>query len=268
MLGTYSLLRTNYMLSVIFMTPYVLLIFQLLYNTPLKNVLTDRLLDTTLGSAIAFIANLMLVPVWEHEQITAYIAKSIDKNRCWFKAVVTELLGKAMQPIEYRVYRKEALVALGNLSDALTRMLAEPKWQQKNVSLVHQLVIYNHLLTSHIASLSHYGQQFASLNVWKDFAPVSNSIESELSAAEAIIEGKDVPDTPVRPPYWQQVDRRVTTLLESRQKELQQGLSDFADTDTRRMLLPVKSVTDTFKVIYAVATDIKKVSRQLMEASK
>jgi uncharacterized membrane protein YccC len=262
MLGTYSLLRTNYMWSVIFMTPYVLLIFQLLYNTPIKNILTDRLLDTTIGSAIAFIANLLLVPLWEHEQISSYIAIAIDKNTAWFKTVVTAFMGKPVPPTEYRVRRKEAFVALGNLSDAFTRMLAEPKWQQKKVNFIHQFVVYNHLLTSHIATLSHFGQQFAAINATKDFIPVTNFIETELAAAKAIINGEDPPAETTRLPNWQQIDKRVSTLMINRQKELQQGLTD---TDTRKLLLAVKSVTDEFRIIHDVTTDIKKTGLQMVE---
>lgn len=263
-LGTYSLLRTNYMLSVIFMTPYVLLIFQLLYSTPLKHVLTDRLLDTSIGSAIAFIANLLLVPVWEHEQISGYIATAIEKNTAWFRTVVTNFMGKPVLPTEYRVSRKEAFVALGNLSDAFTRMLAEPKWQQKNMTLIHQFVVYNHLLTSHIATLSHFGQQFAEINATKDFIPVTNYIETELCASKAIIKGEEVPAESARPANWQQIDKRVTTLMLNRQKELQQGLTD---TGTRKLLLEVKSVTDEFRIIHDVTADIKKSSRQLQQAT-
>jgi uncharacterized membrane protein (TIGR01666 family) len=264
MLGTYSLLRTNYMWSVIFMTPYVLLIFQLLYNSPIKNVLTDRLLDTTIGSVIAFIANLLLVPLWEHEQISSYIATAIDKNTAWFKTVVNSFMGKTIQPMEYRISRKEAFVALGNLSDAFTRMLAEPKWQRKNVNLVHQFVVYNHLLTSHIATLSHFGQQFAAINATKDFIPVTNYIETELSAAKAIINGEESTADTSRLPNWQQIDKRVSTLMINRQKELQLGLTD---TDTRKLLLAVKSVTDEFRIIHDVTTDIKKAGLQLTAVS-
>lgn len=262
MLGTYSLLRTNYMWSVIFMTPYVLLIFQLLYDTPLKNVITDRLIDTSIGSAIAFIANLLLVPLWEHEQISGYIATAIEKNTAWFKTVVTEFMGKKVLPTEYRVSRKEALVALGNLSDAFTRMLAEPKWQQKNVNIIHQFVVYNHLLTSHIATLSHFGQQFAAINATKDFVPVTNYIETELNASKAILNGEEPSTEPTREPQWLQIDKRVNNLMLNRQKELQEGL---ADTDTRSLLLAVKSVTDEFKILHDVTADIKKVSLQLAQ---
>jgi hypothetical protein len=142
-------------------------------------------------------------------------------------------------------------------------MLAEPKWQQKNINLIHQFVVYNHLLTSHIATLSHFGQQFAALHVTKDFIPVINYIETELSAAKAIIAGEEPPAETTRPPNWQQIDKRVTTLMINRQKELEQGLTD---TDTRKLLLPVKSVSDEFKIIHDVTADIKKTGIQLAKA--
>ncbi len=263
MLGTYSLLRTNYMFAVIFMTPYVLLIFQLLYDIPLKNVLTDRLIDTTIGSVIAFIANLLIIPLWERAQISSLIATAIEKNTAWFKTAVTNFMGKPVTPIEYRISRKEAFVALGNLSDAFTRMLGDPKWQQKNIDIIHQFVVYNHLLTSHIATLSNFGQQFALANITKDFAAVTNYIEAELCAATAILKGETTQAESARAPQWQMIDKRVTNLMMSRHKELHQGLTD---TETRKLLVEVKSVTDEFRIIHDVTTDIKKVSLQLAVA--
>jgi uncharacterized membrane protein (TIGR01666 family) len=260
MLGTYSLLRANYMLAVIFVTPYVLLIFQLLYNIPLKHVLIDRLLDTSIGSVIAFIANLVLVPLWEREQISSLIATAIEKNTAWFKTAVNNFMGNPVTPVEYRICRKEAFVALGNLSDAFTRMLSEPKWQQKNINLIHQFVVYNHLLTSHIATLSNFGQRFAVMNVTRDFVPVTNYIETELCAAKAIIKGEPAQAEAVRPPLWQQIDKRVTNLMMNRERELHQGLTD---TNTRKLLLEVKSVTDEFRILYDVTTDVKKAGLQL-----
>ncbi len=260
MLGTYSLLRTNYMFAVIFMTPYVLLIFQLLYDIPLKNVLTDRLIDTTIGSVIAFIANLLIVPLWERSQISSLIATAIEKNTAWFKTAITNFMGNPVTPIQYRISRKEAFVALGNLSDAFTRMLGDPKWQQKNINIIHQFVVYNHLLTSHIATLSHFGQKFAVANVTKDFVPVTNYIEAELCAATAILKGETTSAESARAPQWQMIDKRVTNLMMSRHKELHQGLTD---TETRKLLLEVKSVTDEFRIIHDVTTDIKKASLQL-----
>lgn len=264
MVATYSLLKYNYMVSVIFMTPYVLVMFQLLYNIPVKNVLTDRLIDTSIGSAIAFIASFLLAPVWEHKQISAYMVEAIDKNIAYFNKVAVAFTGEQVQITEYKVSRKEAFVALANLSDAFTRMLAEPKRKQKNSPLVHQFVVYNHLLTSYIATLAHFAQQFAFNNTSKEFCPVIDHIMAELSAVKNSLAGTTGPAVNRQIPYWQTIDKRVMVLMEKRQKELQQGLTD---TDTRKSLLALKSVTDQFKVIYDLVTDIKNISPQLKAAS-
>lgn len=54
MICTYIFLRTSYFTSVLFMTPYLLLFFHLLYPNDFKTLLTDRLIDTVMGSGIAF----------------------------------------------------------------------------------------------------------------------------------------------------------------------------------------------------------------------
>lgn len=257
MVATYSLLKTQYMLSVIFMTPYIMVMFQLLYNVPVKNVLTDRLIDTSIGSAIAFLASFLLVPVWEREQISTYMVAAIEKNMAYFKKVAAAFTGELVPPTDYKVARKEAFVALANLSDALTRMLSEPKRKQKNSSLVHQFVVYNHLLTSHIATLAYYAQQFAGNNRSKEFIPVIDHIVAELSAVKKSLDGETATAVGSPAPYWQTIDKRVMVLTEKRRKELQQGLTD---TETRKSLVSLKSVTDQFKVIFELVKDIKKVT--------
>jgi uncharacterized membrane protein (TIGR01666 family) len=255
MVATYSLLKSNYMVSVIFMTPYIMVMFQLLYNAPLKNVLTDRLIDTSIGSAIAFLASFLLVPVWEREQISSYMVEAIEKNMVYFKKVAAAFTGEQIPVTDYKVSRKEAFVALANLSDALTRMLSEPKRKQKNSSLVHQFVVYNHLLTSHIATLAYYAQQFANNSTSKEFIPVIDHIVAELWTVKNSLDGQTAPVVSSPAPYWQTIDKRVMVLMEKRQKELQEGLTD---TDTRKSLVSLKSVTDQFKVIFDLVRDLKK----------
>jgi hypothetical protein len=123
--------------------------------------------------------------------------------------------------------------------------------------------VYNHLLTSHIATLAYYAQQFAATNTSKEFIPVIDHIVAELSAIENSLDGEAAPVVSSPAPYWQTIDKRVMVLMEKRQKELQQGLTD---TDTRKSLLALKSVTDQFKVIYDLVRDIKKISIQLKAA--
>ena len=120
------------MLSIIFMTPYILLLFHLLNSGNFQTILQDRVIDTMIGSGIAFLANFLLLPAWEHEQVKNYMAETIISNKTYFADISAAFIGKPVSITQYKLSRKNAFVALANLSDAFSRMLSEPKNKQKN----------------------------------------------------------------------------------------------------------------------------------------
>jgi uncharacterized membrane protein (TIGR01666 family) len=262
MVGTYSLLQVNYRISVILMTPYVLLMFHLLYSGPIKNILIDRLLDTGIGSGIAFIASFLLVPVWEQLQIRNYIAASLENNRLYFREVAASFTGQAIALTQYKVSRKNAYVALANLSDAFTRMLSEPRSRQKNIARIHSLVVINHQLTSHIAALAQYAQQWAEKYAASHFTEVINTINAELEGAKIILETATVTENALAVTPRQLFTKQVEQLMNKRREELEQGLTD---TPTRHTLFEYKSIVDQFDFICRLAIDSKKISAQLTE---
>jgi uncharacterized membrane protein (TIGR01666 family) len=262
MIGTYSLLRTNYMLSILLMTPYILVLFHLLNNSNFQTIITDRLIDTVIGSIIAFIANLLILPAWEHEQMNNYMLEAIVSNKNYFSVIANEFVGKSASTNDYKVNRKNAFVALANLSDAFTRMLSEPKSKQRNSKSVHQFVVLNHMLTSHIATLSYYVKPLSNKIASKDFEPLVNNTIRKLEDAEKII--SDIPvDTAVADSLTQNnIQNKAQELLEKRRKELQQGITE---SKTKTELSEIKPVADQFNFIINLATDIRKVSAQLEE---
>ena len=62
------------------MTPYLLLFFHLLYPADFKALLTDRVIDTAIGSVIAFIASIFFIPKWERAAIKAYMIKMLEES--------------------------------------------------------------------------------------------------------------------------------------------------------------------------------------------
>jgi uncharacterized membrane protein (TIGR01666 family) len=262
MIGTYSLIRTNYMISVIFMTPYILLLFHLLSNVSFQTIIIDRVTDTAIGSVIAFLANLILLPAWEQEQVSNYMLEAIKSNKIYFATIAGAFAGNAFTNTQYKVSRKDAFVGLANLSDAFTRMLAEPKSKQKNTAQLHQFVVQNHMLTSHIATLSYYvkplSQKFAS----QDFSPLIQNTIARLEDAEKIIAG--ITQEVVAPDESTQniIQQRLQKLLQARRNELQQGI---LLSDTQKLLTEFKPIADQFNFIDNIATDIKKTSAHWME---
>jgi hypothetical protein len=139
-------------------------------------------------------------------------------------------------------------------------MLSEPRNRQKNIATIHSLVVINHQLTSHIAALAQYAQQWAAKYAANDFNAAIHTINNELEAAASILDKGTAPEnTPALTPR-QVFTKQVEQLLNQRREELEQG---FTDTPTRHTLFEYKSIIDQFDFIYRLATDSKKVSLQL-----
>ena len=257
MTGTYSFVRTNYLVAVVFMTPYVLLLFHLLNNGQFKTVLTDRIVDTVIGSAIAFAANFLLLPAWEQEQFKKYQAAAISASLDYYKTVSQAFVGITVPDTLYRLSRKQAFVALANLSDAFSRILAEPKSKQKNARQLHQFVVLTHTLTSHIATLAHFGKMLAAKYQSPDFTGIIAETTDNLVIARQLIDepGYQPPREAKRAAFT--ISTHIKELVARRSTELVQGL---AATDTRLRLSELKPIADQFQFIAAVAADLRKAS--------
>ena len=239
MIGTYVFIRTNYLVAVMLMTPYVLLLFHLLYPSNFRVILSDRVIDTVIGSAIAFLANLLIVPSWEHERITDFMTAALQANVDYFRDVAGAFVGRQTNVHQYKLSRKRAFVALANLSDALSRMLSEPRSQQKSITEMHQFVVSNHMLTSHIATLAYYVDPFAARYADPVYGPVIDDIVFRLEQTVNFL--SDQP--PLRPVA---VNKEAWRVLNQRA-----NVREF------------KPIVDQFNFIGKVTTDIRKVSEPL-----
>jgi len=219
MLGTYTFLRINYRVMVIFMTPYVIILFNLMgLNT--WAVVQERIIDTAFGGLLAFLANYLLFPHWEAKHIGLQLSGVLNANVNYLKILKELLSGKSISTVEYKLARKELYVRISNLSAAFTRMLAEPSNRQKSSREIYQFVVLNHVLASNVASLT------AHVKDEKKFTPVKspvikvlaciNKLEDTLMRLnpgykKTIFEKVDVADNPV-------TDRHLSQQLDYMKK--------------------------------------------------
>lgn len=152
MIGTYTFQRLNYIIMVIFMTPYILTLFHLL-GMGFLNVAEERLLDTGIGSLLAFLASYLLFPHWESNQLGNYMSSVLKANINYLHKMADYLCGKKNSLLEYKLVRKEVFLSTANLSAAFNRMLSEPKSKQRNSREIYEFVVLNHVLSSNIAGL-------------------------------------------------------------------------------------------------------------------
>ena len=149
MLGTYTFQRFNYIVMVIFITPYVLILFNFL-GIGFLNVAEERLLDTGIASLLAFIASYFLFPHWESAQLDNYMTGVLKANISYLQKLADILYNKK-NSLDYNLTRKNVFVNTANLSAAFHRMLSEPKSKQRNRKEIYEFVVLNHILSSNIA---------------------------------------------------------------------------------------------------------------------
>jgi uncharacterized membrane protein (TIGR01666 family) len=153
MIGTYSFMRINYLAMVVCTTPYVLILFSF-FGAMFKDVARERVFDTLIGCAIAFLASYLLFPKWESEQLKTYMKNLLKANAAYLHKILEALTGQKFSMLEYKLARKEVYLSSANLSAAFQRMLSEPKNKQNAVKDIQQFVVMNHILFSNIATVA------------------------------------------------------------------------------------------------------------------
>lgn len=263
MLISYSFLRIRYLVSVITLTPYLIIFFYFLYPAHLKELLIDRMLDTAIGSIIAFILSLVLLPQWEHENISGYMKELIRSAKNYFTPVAAFYSLQTENPPyqEIKLARKQMLTALSNVSGSFNRMLSEPKRFQKGMKEFHQFVVLGYLITSHLATLSYFMRISKTLFRSHDLLAVKESTERNFSIALSVLDGIEVKPKESEEDPFESINQMLEGLLKQRRQEIAAGNLESA---TKILLVQTKSVTDQFTHIHTLSNDICRQSRKMM----
>lgn len=257
--GANVAIRKHYLSGVFLMTVYVVIFFRLLQPEEFQELLKDRVVDTAIGSVIAYFVTVTIVPEWERRTIRSYMVSILQDNLHYFEVVCRPFLsGEEVDSSALQQARKHTLVSLANLSDAFNRMLSEPRSQQTGIDKVHQLVVLNHRLTSHIATLYHYHESKLTLNEPVNLQPVTEEIRLNISDAIRLMNKEEASENSLSEKRaLQELYEEVNVLLERRRLELSAGE---LETSTKRTLSELKSIVDQFKFVYKITAEIKKVS--------
>jgi uncharacterized membrane protein (TIGR01666 family) len=190
MLGTYTFKTMNYIVMVIFLTPYVLILFHFLGLGAL-NVASERLIDTAIGSALAALGSYFLFPVWESSQLQQYMINVLEANIHFLEKLRDFYSGQKTKSLDYKVVRKELFVTTANLAAALHRMQSEPKNKQRHKNEIYEFVVLNNLLSSNVASLTSEMMQQPG-TVLKEFIdPLESSISMLQDSLDKLNKNSD-----------------------------------------------------------------------------
>ncbi|WP_353184193.1 FUSC family membrane protein [Parapedobacter lycopersici] len=152
MVATYSLIRINYIVSVMFMTPYILILFSFLDMNTLS-VLRERIIDTFIGSGLAFVSSYIILPSWESAQVQGAMRKLLIANYQYIAQALKIIAGQTLSVTDYKLARKEVYITTANMGSAFQRMITEPKYKQQNTKEMNKFVVFNHILSSYSVTL-------------------------------------------------------------------------------------------------------------------
>ncbi len=256
MAASYMFMRTNYFLSVLFMTPELIIFFHLLYPGNITDLMQDRIIDTAIGSVIAFFASLFLVPAWERHSIRAYMKEMLQANEKYYQVIAAQFIpGAVTDTVAIKIARRNVLIVLANLSDAFTRMLSEPKRHRQGIKNVHKFVSINHTLISHLATLSYYLKTHKISFRSSHLLPWIEATTQYFKTAENLLATPNESTVLPPKPDLSALQAMINTLVQKRKTELMNGQ---LETPTKKELVETKSVTDQFNYILSDASVIYK----------
>lgn len=181
-LTAYSLFRVNYIVAVLFMTPYVLIMLSFNGMNTFE-MAQERVLDTFLGGLIAFVSSYVIFPNWESTQFRNNMRALLIANYNYITKAFEMSNGQHLSITAYKLARKEVYIASANMGSTFQRMLTEPKWRQKHTKDVNRFVILSHIFSSHTANLLVQVDQTANSFFNKDHLKILKRILNDLEKA-------------------------------------------------------------------------------------
>lgn len=143
--------RTHHLLSVIGLTPMIILVLYV-YGDSGWGFVLERIYDTLIGCAIAFIAT-YLFPSWESSRVPFLCRELLKANIHYLQKLLDAISNEPLTPTTYKLARKRVYIEQANLSLAFQRMLGEPKHKIIASENIYHFQMLNHILSSNISSL-------------------------------------------------------------------------------------------------------------------
>jgi uncharacterized membrane protein YccC len=246
----FGLVQKNYKSSAIFITLNIVFVYALL-KSDASGAIQYRVLDTLTGAGLASLANYLFWPSWQFLHMNEFILKTIQANQQYLKEIENYYHHKKIQDPAYKLSRKNAFLAIGNLNAAFQRMAQEPKSRQKNLGKIYEVVVLNHTFLSLAASLGTYIRHHTTTEASHHFDIYINSIRNNLEAAYKSLSLGVVSDTPGR----EELTEAQKYLEEKYQQLAEQPL---ADPLIETQLQEVQMIADQLKWMLGISENLKK----------
>ncbi|KUK77937.1 MAG: Putative membrane protein, partial [Proteiniphilum acetatigenes] len=140
-------LKKNYTIAAIFITTFVLAVFNLLSSQGVE-VMLPRITDTLIGGAIAYLVVRFVWPDWQYKQLPTLLHAAVVKSKRYFESIYDG----SVSDEEYQHNRRQAYNADNALTSAWKGMRLEPRKSRQYEESAFNLTNLNHALLSYISA--------------------------------------------------------------------------------------------------------------------
>ncbi|MDD2161883.1 YccS family putative transporter [Pseudomonas sp. MIL19] len=153
----FALRSSRYTLATAAITLLVLFCFNQVGNG--YGLFIPRLVDTLLGSLIAGLAVLLILPDWQGRRLNRLLANTLSCNSRYLQQIIQQYASGKRDDLSYRLARRNAHNADATLSTALGNMLMEPGHFRKQADVGFRFLVLSHTLLSYLSGLgAHRGE--------------------------------------------------------------------------------------------------------------
>ncbi|WP_375740971.1 YccS family putative transporter [Pseudomonas boanensis] len=149
---------TRYTLATAAITLLVLFCFNQIGDS--YGLFLPRLVDTLLGSLIAGLAVIFILPDWQGRRLNQVVANTLSCNSRYLRQIMQQYASGKRDDLAYRLARRNAHNADAALSTTLSNMLMEPGHFRKEADIGFRFLVLSHTLLSYLSALgAHRGEQ-------------------------------------------------------------------------------------------------------------
>ncbi|MCX2837364.1 FUSC family protein [Salinimicrobium sp. MT39] len=247
----HSMIQRNYKTAAAFITLNVIFVYSLLKPNVLE-VIEFRVLDTVVGAGLAFLGAKFLWPTWEYTLIQNFIRESIKANLSFLKEVEAFYNHKSALPASYRLARKKAFLAMGDLNAAFQRMAQEPKTDKKHLEEIFRIVSLNQEFLSATVSLGTFIRSHPTTKASAHFANYLSAIKANLQASVKNDEAQ-------KEDLSEEIDRAATFYENLYQELLDLEKDESVEKEgVREKLQEVHILTDRLKWLLEMSEGLQK----------
>lgn len=259
----FSLIQQNYKSAAALITISIIFVYSLM-NPNAFEVIQYRVIDTVIGATIALVANYLILPSWEANNLKKILLNALKMNKKYLLATQELYQNPKKHKLSYNLARKDAFLAISNLNASFQRLTQDPKSKQKEFQLIYEIVTLNQTMVSAIASIGNFIINHKTTPASREFNTLTNTISNTLQRSCDRIEHIQIDkkiDSEIVETAEDTLLNKYQQLSNLRDENIKKGNTEL-DTETLHSLQEAYLISNHMSWLKSLSESLKKATER------